>query len=151
MKTLKDSGYKGWPYLHRDLQLSPVTVVWWAKTPTGRQSCYLHSVYLDRLRRTGKTQRMENGFHYPVYVPTKHYAATPEEMLAYVAAKHPPPKLRRGYEWQGPFLYTSFEKPPSEGNNWGQIIAMVEPKESSGILMKYVVEIAEPKKEESHA
>ncbi len=151
MNTLKESAYKGWPYLHRDLQLSPVTVVWWAKSPTGRQSRYLHWVHLDRLRRTGKTQRQENGFFYPVYVPTKHYGASAEELCAYVAAKYPPPKLRRGYEWQGPFLYSSFNEPPPEGNHWGQIIAMEEPKESDGILMKYVVEFAPPREVAHHA
>lgn len=150
MKELNDSGYKGRPYIHQDLQNSPVTVVWWAKSPTGRQSRYLHWVQCNRLRKTGKT-KCQDGFYYPVYVPTSHYGASAEELCAYAAAKYPPPKLRRGYEWQGPFLYSSFDEPPPEGKNWGQIIAMVEPDRSDGILMKYAVEFAPQKKVSRHA
>lgn len=137
IQTLKESGYKGWPYLHTIHDCSPVVIVWWARSPSGRQSSKLHYAYFNRLRSTGKLKRHTTGHLYPVYVPTRHYGLEADELMAIAIAKFPPPKLRKGYRWQGPFLYMSFEPPPVSGFQWNRIVAYAEPKESDGIPLGY--------------
>lgn len=141
MQTLKDSGYRGWPYIHSDYDRSAITLVWWARTPTGRQSHYLHHATFYRLKSSGKLKRHESGFFYPVYVPSRHYGLEVDELKAIATAKFPPPKLRRGYEWMGPFLYASFNEAPGPGCEWGRFVAMEAPKESDGIPLGYVATV----------
>lgn len=145
MKTLEASGYKGWPYIHTEPRTSTVVLVWWAKSPSGRQSKYLHYATFNRLRYSGKSKRHESGFLYPVDVPTKFYGLEPEEFKAIAMAKYPPPKLRAGYEWQGPFLYTSFSEAPRPGYEWGHYVAMEVPSHDEGIPLGYGVTVGKDK------
>lgn len=140
-RTLEQSGYKGWPYLHANLDCSPVVFVWWARSPTGRQSSKLHYAYFNRLRTTGKLKKHSDGHLYPVYVPTRHYGLNAEEMMAIAATIFPAPRLRKGYTWEGPFLYMSFQPAPSFGFFWNRFIAAEEPKTSDGIPLLYHVTV----------
>lgn len=94
MLTLKESGYRGWPYVYTDLNREPVVLVWWASSPTGRQSKYFHAVHFYRKGQDNKS----------VYY-TQYRNKTPEELAEIAKEKHPLPKLKKGYTWHGPYLY----------------------------------------------
>lgn len=141
IKTLEQSGYKGWPYLHTNHDCSPVMFVWWAKSPTGRQSSKLHYCYFNRLRSSGKLKKHSDGHLYPVYVPTRHYGLNADELTAIAATMFPAPKLRKGYAWEGPFLYMSFQPAPAFGFSWNRFIAAEAPKVSDGLMLGYRVAV----------
>lgn len=141
MKTLSASGYRKRPYIHTEQNRSPVTFVWWATSPSGRKSKFLHHATFYRLRSSGKLKRHDTGFLYPVFVPTRHYGLTVDELAILAQQMFPPPKLRAGYTWHGPFLYQSFSPAPQAGFNWNHFVAMEAPKESDGIPLTYGVTI----------
>lgn len=139
-KTLEESGYKGWPTICSDYRTHPVTVVWWAKTPTGRQSRFLHWAFIHRTRSGNVLKKDAHGHLCNVQVPSQHFGKTAEEILAYAAERFPPPKLKRGYQWKGPFFYTDFDRnsvTPSEGQHGQVIVLKKAPKKSEGIPLSY--------------
>ena len=144
-KTLEESGYRGWPYIHRDFRRAQVVVVWWAKTPTGRQSTYLYWANISRSSIDQDVMLKDTHGHLcNVAVPTAHGFKSGEEILQYAAKKFPPPKLRSGYEWQGPFFYTEFDRNSvarPEGQDGQVIVRHKRParSENEGIPMRYLV------------
>lgn len=142
---LHDSGYKGNPYHHVDFQLAPLMFIWWAKTPTGRQSKYWKTWQFNRLRSAG-TLTKHQGYLVPVYVPDTHYRRTTREIYDWLRQRGPInccPKLPKGYEWQGPFLYHETIAPTAEGG-WGPAMFMFRaPAQSAGTPIRYVAKLVE--------
>lgn len=143
--TLAESGYQGWPYIHTDLHRNPVMVVWWAKTPTGRQSKYFHAAWAYRNRIHPDVMKKDSHDHLcNVAVPSTHLQKTSDEIMEYLAKESPPDKLPRGYEWQGPFFRHDSDRisgTPKEGQQ-GPIIVMHRiPKrsENEGASLVYQV------------
>ena len=143
--TLSESGYRGWPYIHTDYRRDQVAIVWWAKTPTGRQSTYLHWATIARSSIDPDVMlKDQHGFLCNVAVPTAHGFKTAEEIVQYAATKFPPPKLRAGYEWQGPFFYTEFDRTSvawPEGQHGQVIVRHKRParSENAGVPIRYLV------------
>ena len=144
--TLEESGYHGCPYLHRDSRTNPVVLVWWAKTPTGRQSRFLHWVGIARTRIHPDVMKKDaHGHLCNVAVPTAHCSRTAGEIVQHAKTAFPPPKLARGYEWQGPFFRLESDRSsvaPDEGQQGPIIVMHRSPKksENEGIPLGYVVD-----------
>lgn len=144
IKTLDESGYSGRPYLHSDFRTNPVTLVWWAKSPTGRQSRFLHWVSIARTRIHSEIMKRDSqGSLCNVAVPTRNCFKTADEIALQACVDFPPPKLRSGYEWQGPFFNTEYDRnsiAPDEGQQ-GPILVMHRnpaPSENEGVRLRYV-------------
>jgi hypothetical protein len=106
MKTLKESGYESWPYLHNS---NDVCFVWYGRrTISGKQTRHLSWLSFRRTRNSGKLgYSKQSGGLVPVLVPTEHHAKSVEALYAFAAANPELYKLRKGTEWVGPFLYRS--------------------------------------------
>lgn len=139
--TLDDSGYVGNPYHHVEFHMSPVMFMWWAKTPTGRQSKFWKTHCFQRLEYTTKMVKHQ-GRLLPVLVPTQHYGRTAADLYKWLCERGTAnccPKLPRGYTWQGPFLYIELDEPKKEGPCRGYWFAFKAPAESAGIPIRYEV------------
>lgn len=132
LKTLSESGYKGWPYIHRS---GDVCFVWYEKNPsTGRQCSGFHWQSFNRTRSSGKLAKRDFGDLVPVEVPSRYFGASVTELLAEV---DPLPKLRKGREWVGPFLYMAPRAVPVFGDHGTHILARRVPATSAGISIGY--------------
>ena len=136
MTLLRDSGYRGWPYIHTDFALSAVTFYWWAKTPTGRQSIHWQAYTFYRLRSTGKLRRGDDGYLHSVVLPSRHYGQSTEELADQARQMEGAilPRLGRRYAWQGPFLYVDPGSVPTVETN---TFRFREPATSDGIQLGY--------------
>lgn len=133
-KTLSESDYKGWPYIH---QSGDVCFVWYEKNPvTGRQCSGLHWQSFNRTRRSGKLGKRAVGDLVPVEVPSRYFDASIPDLLK---ATDPLPKLRKGREWVGPFLYMTPRGIPEFGDHGTHILARQAPTVSAGIPLGYRV------------
>jgi hypothetical protein len=104
---LSHSGFKGWPRVILDRRLAPVSWVWWATTPQGRQSKHLVWFTIERLRATGRLASGEAGAVQQHLVPTSWRDRSLREMYQHLKAREASllPTLRPGYQWHGPFLF----------------------------------------------
>lgn len=141
---LKESGYKFWPYIHTDLWRAPVTFFWWATTPSGRQSrVHWHSHTFYRLMSSGKLRRTASGGDLAtVYLPSAHYRISTMDLRNQLLERQSAllPSLPRGYEWQGPFLYSECSAPQIESDSF----SFREPQRNEGIPMVYTVPAQDP-------
>lgn len=108
------SGFKGWPRVILDRRLAPVTWVWWATTPQGRQSKHLVWFTIERLRASGRLVADEAGAVQHHLVPTSWRDRSLREMLQHLKGREAAllPSLRPGYQWHGPFLFEEIPCPP---------------------------------------
>ncbi len=139
---LYDTEYKG-ARVYTDPDKAPVVFLWWAKTPTGRQSKYTVTRCFERLQFTTKTVDIGGGFIRPVLVPTEHYGRTTAEIYKWLCergARNCCPSLPRGYSWQGPFLCSETDAPTEEGPKGRYWFAFKAPAKSAGIAVRYVVD-----------
>ncbi len=140
--TLADSGYRGGIYHHVDLAKAPVMFMWWAKTPTGRQSKFWKTQVFERLRSCGKLTK-HAGELVPVLIPSQHYGRSAAELYKWLRERGPTsccPQLPRGYVWQGPFVYIDLEAPTKEGPTGPNWFAFKAPATSAGIPLGYVLD-----------
>ncbi len=106
--TLSESGYRGKLHLKLNDRFAPVTFVWWAATPKGRDSIHTQDFTFERLRCASQPCIGEGGKSHPVYVPTAYWWKTIQELHAiaksrsHAILKHLPP----GYVWYGPYLHS---------------------------------------------
>lgn len=138
LRTLADSGYKGWPYIHTNLHQYPVTFMWWAKTPTGRQSKHWHAETRYRAMPATRLGRTKDGLLTNVALPSRFYRQTTQEIRDNLIEQQASllPRLPAGYEWQGPFVYSDCAPPvaPTDTFRWR------EPDESErGVQLGYMV------------
>jgi hypothetical protein len=133
--SAKDSGYTRHPYIHTDLHRAPITFLWWASTPSGRESKFFHAETFYRLRSSCKLGRDQGGNLIPVYVPSEHYNKSDLELRNRLIERGPylRKKLPSGYVWHGPFLWSVLRPPQHEGAGF----AFREPDHSEGIPMRY--------------
>lgn len=139
---LSDSDYVGRPFHHVEYHLAPVMFMWWAKTPSGRQSKFWKTHCFHRLGYTTKMVE-RHGRLLPVLVPTQHYGRSTAELYQWLCDRGTVnccPQLPRGYAWQGPFLYTELDEPKQEGPCGRYWFAIKEPATSAGIPISYVVD-----------
>lgn len=138
--TLKESGYEGFQYMHTDLKRAPVTFMWWAKTPSGRQSKFVKTWTFYRLDRASNLAK-HNGALWEVAVPSQHYRRTTPQIYEWLRKRGhfaTCPRLPKGYEWQGPFLYSDLPAPTQEGE-WGPMLfRFTPPATSAGYPIRYV-------------
>ena len=78
--SAKASGYERHPYIHTDLMRAPITFLWWASTPSGRQSKYFHAETFYRLSSSCKLGRDSHGHLVTIYVPSQHYRRSDLEL-----------------------------------------------------------------------
>ena len=115
--TLADSGYRGKLNLKLNSRTAPVTFVWWAATPTGRDSVHTQTFTFERMSCTSHTQIGESGVAHAVYIPTPYWGKSIQELheiakaRSHALLKNLPP----GYVWYGPYLHSEI-KPDSSGN-----------------------------------
>jgi hypothetical protein len=137
MQTLRESGYKGWPTLHN---IRDVCFVWHSRSQkTGRQTSGLSWMSFSRTKHSGKLGTSKGTWLVPVLVPTEHYQKSVEELCQEAIAKHRPPRLRKGQEWVGPFLYMEPRAPMPFGDNGTCILMEKAPERSAGIPLGYGV------------
>jgi len=113
---LPETGYRGMPTLRVNQALAPVTFVWWASSPSGRQSKYLQTWSAERLRRCGSVDH--SGIRTSLYVPTPLYATPLDEIFARLRSRGSIQFCRhlpQGYRWQGPALVNDVQPPSAEG------------------------------------
>lgn len=115
--TLAGSGYRGKLNLKLNSQTAPVTFVWWAATPTGRDSVHTQTFTFERMSCTSHARIGEDGVAHAVYVPTFYWGKSIQELYEIAKARsHALLKnLPRGYVWYGPYLH-SVINPESGGN-----------------------------------
>jgi hypothetical protein len=139
--TLKESGFSKQPYVHTNLNNHPVTFFWWAKTPTGRESIYWQAFTFFRTKTCGKLKRSASGWLNQIQVPSRHFDTSTMEL--YEEAKRRSyallPAVPKGYEWQGPFLYSEI-KPPTQEDD---MFAFKEPEKCDGTPLVYLATVAE--------
>lgn len=111
--SAKDSGYARHPHIHTDLSRAPITFLWWASTPAGRESKFFHTETFYRVRSSGKLGRDEQGNLLPVFAPTEYYDCTDLELRNLLVERGPfnRRKLPSGYAWHGPYLWSVLRPP----------------------------------------
>lgn len=131
------SGYERHPYIHTDLMRSPITFLWWASTPTGRQSKFFHTETFYRLRSSGKLGRDSHGHLVTVYVPSQYYRSSDLELRNFLIERGAAAlqRLPAGYTWHGPFLWSVLRPPQIEKDGF----RFREPAVSEGIPICYAV------------
>jgi len=131
--SAKGSGFTRHPYIHTDLHRAPITFLWWASTPTGRESKFFHTQTFYRLRSSGKLGRDDQGNLVPVFVPTEYYGRSDLELRDLLVERGPfnRRKLPSGYNWHGPYLWSVLRPPqrPQAG------FAFKAPEQSEGIAI----------------
>jgi len=97
-----------------DSRLAPVSWVWWATTPQGRQSKHLMWFTFERLQATGRLATTEAGSVRHRLLPTSWHDRSLREMFEHLKVREDAllPALRPGYEWHGPFLFEEVPCPP---------------------------------------
>lgn len=139
MQTLKESGYQGWPTISNSLD---VCFIWYSRsTLTGKQCSDLVWTSFRRTVDTGKLGERDNAWRdlVRVLIPSKHYSKSVEQLRDEAIASQRLPRLRKGKEWVGPFLYMEPRPPMPFGDNGNCILQAEAPEHSAGIPLGYQV------------
>jgi hypothetical protein len=133
--SAKASGYKRNPSIHTDLMRAPITFLWWASTPTGRQSKYFHAETFYRLSSSGKLGRDSHGDLVTIYVPSQHYRRTDLELRNFLIERGAAAlqRLPKGYAWHGPYLWSVLRPPQVEKDGF----RFRPPAVSDGLPLSY--------------
>lgn len=131
------SGYERHPYIHTDLKRAPITFVWWASTPSGRQSKFFHAETFYRLSSSGKLGRDSHGHLVTVYVPSQHYRSSDLELRNLLIERGAASleRLPAGYVWHGPFLWSVSRPPQVEKDGFRFSVPLV----SEGVPLGYAM------------
>jgi hypothetical protein len=137
MVSAKASGYERHPYIHTDLMRAPITFLWWALTPSGRQSKYFHTETFYRLSSSCKLGRDSDGHLVTIYVPSQHYRSSDLELRNLMIERGAASleRLPAGYVWHGPFLWSVLRPPQEEKDGF----RLREPAVSEGIPLGYAM------------
>lgn len=118
--TLADSGFRRALPPTPPADLAPVTFVWWAESPKGRESTHTYAYTVNRLAFSGKSHRSDDGTLREIRVPAAAFTASTYELYESLRSRQNSlvPRVPAGYVWQGPFLAHETPAPVHETDDF---------------------------------